>query len=60
MSPKQNFVSLHHTIIWRIYCMPVVFCGFTVGQLDLAEPLFYRCLFADLLQIDGGPVDRSS
>ena len=36
--------------------MPVVFCGFTAGQLDLAEPLFYRCLFADLLQIDGGPI----
>ena len=39
--------------------MPVVFCGSTAGQLDVAEPLFHRCLFADLLRIDGGPVDRS-
>ena len=38
--------------IWRIYCMPVVFCGSTAGQLDLAEPLFHMCLFADLLRID--------
>ena len=45
--------------IWRIYCMPVVFCGSTGGQLDLAEPLFHKRLFVDLLRIDGGPVDRS-
>ena len=38
--------------IWRIYSVPVGFCGSTAGQLDLADPLFYRYLFADLLRID--------
>ena len=45
--------------IWRIYSVPVGFCGSTAGQLDLADPLFYRCLFADLLRIDCGPGRRS-
>ena len=45
--------------IWRIYSRPVEFCGSIAGQLDLADPLFYRCLFADLLRIDCGPGRRS-
>ena len=45
--------------IWRIYSRPVGFWGLTAGQLDLADPLFYRCLFADLLRIDCGPGRRS-
>ena len=45
--------------IWRIYSRPVGFCGSTAGQLDLVDPLFYRCLFADLLRIDCGPGRRS-
>ena len=45
--------------IWRIYSGPVGFCGSTAGQLDLADPRFYRCLFADLLRIDCGPGRRS-
>ena len=50
-------VRLGH--IWRIYSRPVEFCGSTAGQLDVADPLFYRCLFADLLMIDCGPGRRS-
>ena len=45
--------------IWRIYSRPVGFCGSTAGQLDLAEPLFYQCLFTDLLRIDCGSGRRS-
>ena len=45
--------------IWRIYSGPVGFCGSTAGQLDLADPLFYMCLFADLLRIHCGPGRRS-
>ena len=44
--------------IWRIYRGPVGFCRSPAGPFDLADPLFYRCLFTDLLRIDGGPVDR--
>ena len=31
--------------IWRIYSGPVGFCISSAGPLDLANPLFYRCLW---------------
>ena len=38
--------------IWRINSGSVGFFGSTAGQLGLADPLFYRCLFVDVLRID--------
>ena len=119
LSPRQNFVALHHTIIWRkaafvcwlqmvptkcgadlrayqscslvgwiwptncrcsflcccitagclsiwtaywkrqVHSTPWAYGGSTAGPLDLADPLFYMCLFADLLRIHCGPGRRS-
>ena len=43
--------------ILRIYCGPVWSRGSSSGcTLDLADPLFHRCLFADLLRIYCEPV----
>ena len=41
-------------------CFPLDIADPLWANLDLLDPLFYRCLFADLLQIDDGPLDRSS
>ena len=51
---------IHYALgIWQIYRAPVGFPGSPAGPLNLADPLFHRCSFADLVRIDGGPVDRS-